>query len=114
MSSFQYPRHLLHRVIEPQWFPDRRQETESKYVFPSRFLDHICVPVVVYMHMMCHTYYLHPGMNWTHDCLDLPIVCPCCVSHPFIVIFIVDVGLITVSLGWKQPKKLMFNIYSKS
>ncbi|CAJ1930927.1 unnamed protein product [Cylindrotheca closterium] len=31
MSSFtaQLPRHILHKVIEPQWLPHREEETES-------------------------------------------------------------------------------------
>ncbi|CAB9511018.1 expressed unknown protein [Seminavis robusta] len=29
VKSFSYPEHLLHQVVEPQWFPKPRAETES-------------------------------------------------------------------------------------
>lgn len=32
MASFTYPQHLLHKIIEPQWFPYQKGETESMYV----------------------------------------------------------------------------------
>ena len=30
MASFTFPQHLMHKQLEPQWFPRSKEETESK------------------------------------------------------------------------------------
>lgn len=84
-SYFQRPQHMLHDVIEPQWFPERKEETESSYVMR--------------------------GPSWRSDQEDansLTSFPHSLAHHQFSFLFLLD------WLHWKLPKKLICNIFKRS